>query len=411
MTATYLDDLTGLDGIRAARAVAIRRSFPRIVTRPDVRINPVDPTHYRYTGDKRGYKNRVCGYGWFPYVLKLASGDLLCFYTESSAHIYCPGGRAVASRSRDGGRTWEAPQVLFYKKDWINHVGYGVLQDGAGRIWVSIRSQLFDDKKGAANDPRAWEHRDAVVFSDDDGLSWTRARVVAAGHRAPRPVIEMSDGRILWTADAVDDRGDGIRATCLHREEDGALTFETRPHPELGPTSDEWYVVETRTPGKLVCMMRQQQHSQYFATATSYDYGATWTAWRESNVFMGPFPTRPMLRRGDDGTLLFTYGQRWIGRTFAVASHDEGETWDIPHRQTILHSPQDYHKTWDSHYTDIAPAEGSMWLAVDYIASPRQEEQKGIYGTFIDGNHFREVRRGLGLAPVGRAVGPWQLRP
>ena len=405
MTATYTDGFADLNGTHASRALTLRQSFPRIVTRPDVRINPTDPTYYRYTGDKRGYKGRVCGYGWFPYVLKLSSGDLLCFYTESSAHVYCPAGRAVASRSRDGGRTWGPPQVLFYKKDWINHVGYGVLQDSAGRIWVSIRSQLFDDKKGAANDPRAWKHRDAVVISDDGGRTWRRARASGPGHRVPRPVIEMSNGRILWTADAVDDRGDEIRATCLHREENGALVFQTRQHPELGPTSDEWYVVETRTPGKLVCMMRQQQHSQYFATATSFDYGETWTPWRESNVFMGPFPTRPMLRPMDDGTLLFTYGQRWIGRTFAVASHDDGETWDIAHRQTILHSPRDYHKTWDSHYTDIAPAEGSTWLAVDYIASPRREAQKGVYGTFIDARHFREVHEGLTLAPVGSAVG------
>jgi len=406
MTATFTDSFEDLSRTGASGAVALRRSFPRIVTRPDVRINPTDPTYYRYAGGKRGYKGRVCGYGWFPYVLKLASGDLLCFYTESSAHVYCPGGRAVSSRSRDGGRTWDSPQVLYYKKDWISHIGYGVLQDATGRIWVGIRSQLYDDRKGVANDPRAWKYQNSILASDDDGQTWTRLRATAADRQLPRPVIEMSSGHILWTARAVDDRGDEIRATCLHSEKDGVLSFHTRPHPELGPTSDEWYVVETRTPGRLVCMMRQQQHSQYFATATSFDYGATWTPWRESDVFMGPFPTRPMLRRMNDGTLLFTYGQRWIGRTFAVASHDEGETWDNPHRQTILHSPGDYHKTWDSHYTDIASAEGSRWLAVDYIASPRKEEQKGIYGTFIDGRHFREVHQGVTLASVGRAVGP-----
>ena len=98
-----------------------------------MRINPTDPTYYRYRGDMREFKGRVCGYGWFPYILKLASGDRLCLYTESNAHVYCPGGRAVASRSRDGGRTWSPPTVLFYKQDWINHIGYGAVQDSADR--------------------------------------------------------------------------------------------------------------------------------------------------------------------------------------------------------------------------------------------------------------------------------------
>ena len=405
MTSAFTDSFGDLSLTRGVRAIARRRVFPRIVTRPDVRINVTDPTYYRYPGSLREYKGRVCGYGWFPYILKLGNGDLLCLYTESSAHVYCPGGRAAASRSRDGGRTWSPPTVLFYKKDWINHIGYGAVQDSAGRIWVSIRSQHYDKTKGAANDPRAWKRQNSIMISDDDGYTWTKARASAPGRTLPRPVIEMSNGRILWTARPVDERGDELRATCLHEEKGGEIVFEQRMHPELGPTSDEWYVVETRTPGVLVCMMRQQQHSQFYATAKSCDYGKTWAPWRESNVFMGPFPTRPMLRRMDDGTLLFTYGQRWIGRTFVVTSQDEGETWDLAHRQTILHSPRDYHKVWDSHYTDIAHAEGTKWLAVDYVASPRREEQKGVYGTFIDAEHFRDVRDGVTLAPVSSMVG------
>ena len=400
MTGTYCDCFGNLDRTRVAQAIALRRAFPRIVTRPDVRINPTDPRYYRYPGQMRGYRRKVCGYGWFPFILRLHNGDLLSFFTESSAHVYCPGGRTVAARSTDGGRTWGQPQVLFYKKDWINHAGYGHVQTADGRIWISVRSQFYD-RKGAANDPRAWKRQGTILVSDDNGHTWRR---IASGRDVPRPAIEMSNGRMLWLGSSTDERGDSFRATFLHTETKGKLAFEKRDHPELGPTADEWYVVETRTPGELVCMMRQQQHSQFYATAKSHDYGRTWTPWRESNAFMGPFPTRPMLRKTDDGTLLFTFGQRWIGRTFVVASHDDGETWDIPHRQTILHSPRGYHNIWDSHYTDIARAEGDTWIAVDYVASPRKEEQKGIYGTFIDARHFKDVYEGITLAPTGSAV-------
>jgi len=400
MTGTYCDCFGNLDGTRVAQAIALRRAFPRIVTRPDVRLNPTDPRYYRYPGQMRGYKRKVCGYGWFPFILRLHNGDLLAFFTESSAHVYCPGGRTVAARSTDGGRTWGQPQVLFYKKDWINHPANGHVQTADGRIWVSIRSQFYD-RKGAANDPRAWKHETTILVSDDNGHKW---RKIASRRGVPVPVIEMSNGRVLWIGAGADERGDSFRATFLHTERNGKLTFVKREHPELGPTADEWTVVETRNPGELVCMMRQQQHSQFYATAKSADYGETWTPWRESNAFMGPFPTRPMLRKMDDGTLLFTHGQRWIGRTFVVASHDDGETWDVAHRQTILHSPRGYHNIWDSHYTDIARAEEDTWLAVDYIASPRKEEQKGVYGTFIEAKHFKDVYEGITLAPLGGAV-------
>ena len=399
MTATYTDNFGDWNRTHGHQAVALRQAYPRIVTRPDVRINTQDPTYYKY-------RDKICGHGWFPYVLKLHSGDLLCLYTESSAHVYCPGGRTVAARSTDGGRTWAPARVLYNKADWICHPGYGHAQTADGRIWVSIRAQFYDEAKGPVFDPRAWRHESTILVSDDNADSWRLMHSYAdteavAEPVEARPVFEMSNGRLIWTTAVVDERGDPFRGTALHTERDGRLVFERREHPELGPTSDEWTLVETRRAGELVCMMRQQQHSQFFATAKSYDYGRTWTPWRESNVFMGPFPTRPMLRRMDDGTLLFCYGQRWIGRTFVVASHDDGRTWDLARRQTILHSPRDYHKVWDSHYTDIAPAEGRKWLAVDYVASPRRDAQKGIYGTFIDTRCFHGTWAGVTLASAG----------
>jgi len=78
---------------------------------------------------------------------------------------------------------------------------------------------------------------------------------------------------------------------------------------------------------------------------------------------------------------------------------DRGQTWDVANRQVILHSPYDYHLVWDSHYTDVARAEGPLWLGVDYVASPRDRaRQRGIYGTFIDERFFKKAHAGLKLA-------------
>jgi len=238
--------------------------------------------------------------------------------------------------------------------------------------------------------------------STDNGQSWQQV-----SDQGYMPAVEMSNGEMLWLSGASGGPYTSVRATLTSRFVDGKLVWgEIRAHPELGPTSDEWTVTETKNPGELVCMMRQQQHTHYYATAKSYDYGKTWTQWRESNVYTGPIPTRPRLHTMPDGRIIFTYGQRWIGRTFAVVSKDNGESWDVAHRQTILHSPREYHNVWDSHYTDIARAEGNIWIGVDYISSPRTAEQRGIYGTFIDARYFDDAFKGVMLKQIGSPITP-----
>lgn len=385
----FVDDFRDVGTLRALDGVTQRRDFPRIVTRPDVRINATDPNTYK-SGD------RALGRGWFPAITRLHSGDLLCVYREGIEHGMARyEARAVVSRSTDGGRTWGKASVIAQREDWaVSPMQIIQLRDGG--LLANLRAlKVRRENKGR------WEY--SIVHSVDDGRSWS-----TVSRESGVPALEMSNGEMLWMVYA---RGPGawmsVRGTKRSRFVDGKLTFtEPIPHPELGPTGDEWFVTETKSAGELVCMMRQQQHSHFYATAKSYDYGKTWTKWRDSNVYLGPCPTRPRIHTMPDGRLIFTHGQRWIGRTFAVVSNDRGETWDIRRRQTILHSPREYHQTWDSHYTDIARAEGDVWLGVDYIASPRHHNHRGVYGTFIDARYFRDAYRGLELGETSPAVLP-----
>lgn len=245
--------------------------------------------------------------------------------------------------------------------------------------------------------------------STDDGHTWEQV----SDRYGMGTGIPLSNGRLLYVNWTRSDPWNSVRSTFTSKWQNGTMQFsDERVHVELGPSGDEWSIAETFIPGELICMMRQQNHSQYYATARSFDYGRSWTLWRESNVFMGRNPCRPRVHTMPDGRLFFTYGQRDIGRTFAVVSYDKGKTWDIDHRQVILHSPQQYHYFWDSHYTDAAWAEGDLWIAVDYIASSRDQDLRGIYGTFIDTRYFDDVFKGLTLdqigAPLtGKAVGYW----
>ncbi len=386
----FVDDFRGIQNLQAMENVAQRRDFPRVVTRPDVRINRTNPEDY-----KDSTTGSVIGYGWFPAILRLDNGDVLCFHREGAEHgMRNLEARTVVARSTDGGRTWSPAQVMREQKEWGISPMYPT-QTSDGSIWINLRMlKVAGEGKG--------QWKSAIMRSTDNGHSWEQA-----SDKGLQPGPEMSNGEMLWLTGAPGGPWTSVRATITTRIVDGEIKWgEVRPHPELGPTSDEWTAAETNNPGELVCMMRQQQHTNFYATAKSYDYGKTWTPWRDSNVYIGPIPTRPRLHTMPDGRVIFTYGQRWIGRTFAVVSKDNGESWDIAHRQTILHSPQQYYKVWDSHYTDIARAEGNIWIGVDYVASPRGAEQRGIYGTFIDARYFDDVYKGLMLKQTGSPVLP-----
>ena len=380
----WTDDFRTTAQLHAAVDLAPRRAFGRIPTRPDVRVNSADPSVFMSSDG-----TRELGYGWFPVIRRLADGSLLCAHREGIEHgMARQEARAVVERSTDGGRTWSAPIVVLQRPGWaVSPMQMTQLRDGS--IWANLR--MLELGKG-------WQY--AIMRSEDSGRTWEQV-ADKGGYIA----CEMSNGELLWLISglpdaAPEDRWTRARATRTSRWVDGEIAWsEDRVHPELGPTSDEWMVAETNRPGELVAMMRQQQHTHYFATAKSYDYGYTWTKWRDSNVFLGPIPCRPAIRSMDDGRLIFSYGQRWIGRTFAVVSRDHGETWDVANRQVILHSPWQYHLFWDSHYTDIARAEDGLWLGVDYVASPRDRpRQRGIYGTFIDERFFEQAYSGLQLA-------------
>jgi hypothetical protein len=395
---TWRDDFAGVDNLRTTDNITRVREFPRIVTRPDVRINRLDPSEY-----KDSAKNMVIGFGWFPAIIRLHDGQLLCFHREGREHgMQNYEARAVLRRSTDGGRTWQPVEIIMQEKDWAISPMFPT-QTTDGAVWLNIR------KLKIRGEGRGWKM--LVVRSTDLGHTWTQVSDEYGMGTGP----SLSNGKVIFTNWGSTNEWDTTRHTYLSEFVDGKIKWgPKRVHEELGISSDEWTMTETTTPGHLVAMMRQQHDTLYYATAHSLDYGRTWTNWRDSNVYMGNIPCRPRMHTMPDGRLIFTYGQRDIGRTFVVVSKDKGQTWDVDHRQVILHSPQEYHLFWDSHYTDIARAEGDKWLAVDYIASPKQRDLRGIYGTFIDARYFDDVYHGLtlkqmGMPTTGKAVGWWRF--
>ena len=365
------------------------RKFPRIVTRPDVRINRTDPSQYRDSDT-----GKIVGYAFTPLAVRTPD-EIIVFWREGTEHglknYEC---RTVLSRSKNGGRTWGETEIIQEIKDWAVKPLY-VVRDTDGTLWLSLTK-----RKIRGQDKGRWTY--SIVRSTDDAHTWEEV----SDTYGMAPTVAMSNGEILWQNWGTPEKSwYSWRMTYATRGlTDGKVEWGSpRYHPELG-SSDEWSATETKNPGELVCLLRNQWDGDFCGTARSTDYGKTWTPWRSSNIDMGCVPSRPRVYTMPDGRLIASYGQRWIGRTFVVVSKDNGETWDITHRQTILHSPNEYHKSWDSHYTDVVNAEGNMWLGLDYIRSPRTVDQRGIYGTFIDARYFDDVFHGVTLAEAASPV-------
>lgn len=251
---------------------------------------------------------------WQPAILRLYNGDSLCFHREGREHGMAEyEARAVVSRSADGGRTWLPAVVIRQQKDWAISPRYPA-QTPDGSVWLNLRMLKI------RGDARGWKW--AIMRSADDGHTWEQV----SDRYGMGTGIPLSNGRLLYVNWTRSDPWNSVRSTFTSEWQNGTMQFsDERVHLELGPSGDEWSIAETFTPGELICMMRQQNHSQYYATARSFDYGRSWAPWRESNVFMGRNPCRPRVHTMPDGRLFFTYGQRDIGRTFAVVSYDKGK--------------------------------------------------------------------------------------
>lgn len=96
---------------------------------------------------------------------------------------------------------------------------------------------------------------------------------------------------------------------------------------------DEPALLRTRT-GRLIMMMRNDSERDGLFQSVSDDDGKTWTPPIETLVPGLAVPCS--LLELPSGTILCIYGlRRDPAGIHVVASHDNGETWDITHRRVL----------------------------------------------------------------------------
>jgi sialidase-1 len=258
-------------------------------------------------------------YQAFTDLCRLKNGDLLCVFYAGYGHVSLPkagwpkGGRICQVRSRDEGRTWSAPALLFDGPldDRDPHIAQ--MRDG------TVLCSFFTYRP--AGDKVFCDT--CLLSSADGGATWDQEpRVVAQGWPSSAPVRELPDGtRLLGVY-----REDGSTAYGgLIRSTNGGQSWSA-PIP-IGKDSGVRLDAETDfvllKDGTLYAALRGDKVNMH--CATSRDLGLTWSPVRDLG-FAGHCPHFTRLSTGE---ILLTHR---LPLTALHVSRDEGKIWQGPYQ-------------------------------------------------------------------------------
>jgi hypothetical protein len=277
-------------------------------------------------------------HGW-PTVAARRNGDLALVYSGGrEAHI-CPFGRVELMRSRDGGRSWSWPEVLFDSP--IDDRDAGAFETPAGSLLVTTFTSLAYEAR-LKSAPERWravqqrttpEERQALLDtwmlrSTDGGMTWSAAYRVPLN--SPHGPTSLSDGRLLYAGKQLWKPGQ--KAGVAESTDDGQswrwiADIPTRPGDSV-QQYHELHAVQAAD-GRVVVHIRNHnpQNANETLQTESTDGGRTWTTPHGIGVWGLP----SHLLRLADGRLLMSYGYRRapFGNQARISA-DHGATWSAP---------------------------------------------------------------------------------
>jgi sialidase-1 len=312
-----------------------------------------------------------------PALAVSARGTVLAAYDARPTLRDLPGNIAVMlRRSRDHGRTWDAPIVV--RRDSAP-LGYGdpsfVVDRTTKRIFLfyaaSVKQGLFGSHTGNdENDPDIQQAD--MSYSDDDGLTWTHRRLTKALKQPAWVSLFASSGAGIQMQRGP-HRGRLIQQYAVRVDttfyaasalsDDHGTTW--RLGALVGPGADENKVVEL-SDGRLMLNSRATPHRK---VAFSSDGGEHWSGWRDEPQLVDPANNGAVIRYDDSARgararwLLFSNTDHPTERRNVTVrlSCDDGATW--PFKTVVDSGP--------SAYSTIARL-GDGALGVLYEAGPYQ---------------------------------------
>jgi len=299
----------------------------------------IDLHHMTIYGDGKSY----CAW---PSITRLANGDLIVLFCESEEHLG-PDGRILAMRSKDNGKSWQGPQVVYDTIIDDRECGLTALRDG--RLLVHLWSTQWTEKAylnlaknsyessvlqrwitqvkqpdylQAGHWQKAW-----LSISSDHGRTWSEPM---DGPDSVHGGVQLADGSILVA---------GYRnhsSYCGVYKSDSTASAWQEIATVRSPQPDSFYFGEPHVAqlksGRIIMMIR--------ATETKYnDQGKKcflWETWSDDGgkTWMKPYPIPlwgfpPHLLLLQDGRLLCTYGYRRAPFGQRACLSDDGITWKL----------------------------------------------------------------------------------
>lgn len=242
------------------------------------------------------------------------------------------GGRTMACRSADGGKTWSKPSTISdHRLDDGAHAVF-TCRNGTVLCFIGVQASWY----GYAAAPSGFKEnidglntKQFVLRSTDGGKTWSKP----IGLKSPgnfyerahggRP-IQLADGGILW-ATYYQVRGEKYLCGAIRRSDDSGKTWKVISHIKRKDNNVDEPAIAQIKDGRLILVTRPDAAIFY-----SNDKGVTWqdsgTRITPPNVSKFKAPQLIVLK---DGTVVAIATWRNLR---AWISTDHGKTWtnDIP---------------------------------------------------------------------------------
>ncbi len=316
-------------------------------------------------------------YQAWPDLVRTASGDLLCVFTECNHHADRANSRLMLTRSTDRGRTWCEKYPLSGKapdrEHFLDCARISCLADGSLAI-------VCNYQRGADGPPQILLWR-----GDREGRHFDGPVLTPAYGIVPTKLTVTKSGRWILGAHFYCDQKSGNLEESIWYSDDCGANWSRR----IVAAADSRYQlcegdIVVLPDNTLVMLLRENSSMGYDCMKViSHDDGQTW-----QGVYQVPIPGchRPTSLLLPDGNCLITYrfmqgGKGWLGwwtqNTFAALIKADELKEPRRNAQSVRILPIDYDR---SPVSDLGYT-GSAWLGdgeayvVNYIVDDAPKAQ------------------------------------